>query len=46
MNIETNKKFSNSYEACSERLVQLYDQLDHSELEGTQTLALLNKLND
>lgn len=43
---ETNKKATNSNEACSERLVQLYDQLDHNELEGTQTLALLNKLND
>jgi len=45
-NFETNKKFTNSYEASSERLVQLYDQLDHSELEGTKTFELLNRLND
>lgn len=44
--IEMNKKFSNADEACVERFVQLYDQLDHNELEGTQTLELLNKLND
>lgn len=41
-----NKKFSNADEACVERFVQLYKQLDRSELEGTQTLALLHKLND
>ncbi|MFK3866783.1 hypothetical protein [Pseudoalteromonas rhizosphaerae] len=41
-----NKKFSNADEACVERFVQMYDQLDHNELEGTQTLELLNKLND
>lgn len=44
--IEINKKFSNADEACVERFVQMYDQLDHNELEGTQTLELLNKLND
>lgn len=44
--IEMNKKFSNADEACVERFVQLYDQLAHNELEGTQTLELLNKLND
>jgi hypothetical protein len=36
----------NSDEASTERLINLYDQLDHSELAGTKTLELLNRLND
>lgn len=44
--IELNKKVTNSDEACCERLVSLYDQLDHSELAGTKTLELLSKLQE
>ncbi|MCG7549025.1 hypothetical protein [Pseudoalteromonas sp. Of7M-16] len=36
----------NSYEACSERLIGLYGQLDHSELAGSKILVLLSRLKD
>ncbi|PAY01059.1 hypothetical protein CKO50_12245 [Pseudoalteromonas sp. HM-SA03] len=44
--IETDKQVLNSYEACSERLIGLYNQLDHSGLAGTKILALLGKLKE
>lgn len=44
--IELDKKALNSDEACTERLIGLYNQLDHSGLAGTKILALLGKLKE
>ncbi|WP_046006082.1 hypothetical protein [Pseudoalteromonas rubra] len=44
--IEADKQVLNSYEACTERLIKLHDQLDHTELAGSKILALLSRLKD
>ncbi|WP_125782601.1 hypothetical protein [Pseudoalteromonas rubra] len=38
------KKALNSDEACTERLINLHGQLDHSELAGSKILVLLSRL--
>ncbi|REL28405.1 hypothetical protein DXX93_18775 [Thalassotalea euphylliae] len=41
-----NEAVTNSDEACVERLSYLFSTLDHTELQGTKTIGLLEQLAD
>ena len=41
-----NERFTNAREANIERLMSLFSTLDHTELQGTKTLDLLEQLAD